>query len=436
MQTIEDIKTAVANAIESEKEKLLELGNWFWKNPEPGFREYKTSKRAIDSLKALGLPVQENLAITGFRAELDTGKPGPVFAILGELDSLIMPNHPECDPETGAAHACGHNGSITALIGVATGLVKANAAGALCGKILFIGTPAEEGIEQDFREDLVQAGKISCISGKPQLIFEGVFDDVGLAMMNHLSTKFGYHSHNGCINKKITFRGKSCHAASPEGGINALNAATLAQTAIGLLRESLGYSDKIRIHGIITNGGNAVNVIPDEVTMEYMLRAPTVEEIVSISDRFDRVVLHAAGAAECKAEIKTSYGSLPATESPEFGAVIRKIVEELCPGAAFDADNAFYKSCTDMCDIEAIMPAIHSYVPGTGGACHGNDFRITDPYTAYIVNAKVEALTAVELLYGNAEAGQRLIAGKKDRMPIPEYIKLVRSLNKTVSSGD
>ncbi len=115
MLTIEDVKTAVANAIESKKEKLLELGNWFWKNPEPGYREYKTSKHAVNSLKALGLPVQENLAVTGFRAELDTGKPGPVLALLGELDSLIMPNHPECDPETGAVHSCGHHGSITAL---------------------------------------------------------------------------------------------------------------------------------------------------------------------------------------------------------------------------------------------------------------------------------------------------------------------------------
>ncbi len=282
----------------------------------------------------------------------------------------------------------------------------------------------------------MQTGKISCISGKAQLICEGVFDDVDLAMMNHLSTKFGYHSHNGCINKKITFRGKSCHAATPEAGFNALNASTLAQTAIGLLRESLGYSEKIRIHGIITNGGNAVNVIPDEVTMEYMLRAPSVGEIVSISERFDRIVLHAGGAAECKAEIETLYGSLPAVESPEFGAVIRKIVGELHPDAAFDADNAFYKSCTDMCDVEAILPAIHSYVPGAGGTFHGNNFKITDPYTAYIVNAKVEALTAVELLYGDAEAGKKLAAGKKDKMPVPEYIKLVRSLNKTVSSSD
>ncbi len=431
---MKEVKAAVAEAIEAEKENIITMGNWFWKNPEPGYREHKTSQYAIAALKKLGLPVMENLAVTGFRAELDTGKPGPVFAILGELDSLIMPNHPECDPETGAVHACGHNASITALIGAATGLVKANAANELCGKILFIGTPAEEGIEMDFRKS--QQGKISCISGKSQLICEGVFNDVDLAMMNHVAKEFGYHSHNGCVNKKITFRGKSCHAARPETGTNALNASAIAQTAIGLLRESLGYSDKIRIHGIITNGGNAVNIIPDEVTMEYMLRAPSIPEIVSISDRFDRIVLHAAGAAECAASVETDCGCMPASESPEFGAVIKNIVAELQPQAAFHADDVFYKSCTDMCDVETILPAIHCYVPGAGGAAHGNDFAIADPYTAYVINSKVEALAAVELLGGNAEKGRALAERRKDLMPVPEYIKLIRSISKTVSTED
>ena len=141
-----------------------------------------------------------------FRADIDTGRPGPTVAILGELDSLIIPSHPECDKETGAVHSCGHNASATALFGAAVGLIDSGAVSDLCGKIALIGAPAEEGIEMDYRKSLIDEGKISFIAGKPQLISEGVFDDVDVSYMHHLGgKKFGYNDHNGCVNKRIVF---------------------------------------------------------------------------------------------------------------------------------------------------------------------------------------------------------------------------------------
>ena len=270
MSNIENARAAALAAIKQSENTILEAGRWIWNNPEPGYREVKTSAYIIEALKKLGLEVKTGLALTGFRADIDTGKPGPTIAIMGEMDSLLIPNHPQCDKTTGAVHACGHNIGGAGLIGTAVALLAVK--DQLCGRIALIGTPAEEGIEMDYRKSLMDAGKIQAISGKSQMLIEGVLDDIDIAFMNHLSGSFGHRDHNGAINKRLTFHGVSCHAAGPQNGKNALNAATLAMNAIALMRESYSNSNMMRVHGIITGGGEAVNVIPNEVTMEYMLR--------------------------------------------------------------------------------------------------------------------------------------------------------------------
>jgi amidohydrolase len=384
----------------------------------------------------MGLEVKTGLAVTRFRADIDTGRPGPTVAVLGELDSLVLPNHPECDKSTGAVHACGHNASATSLIGTAVGLLESGVLDSLCGKIALIGTPAEEGIEMDYRKGLIDAGKIQSISGKSQLIREGVFDDIDISYMHHLSSHYGYNDHNGCVNKKITILGKSCHAASPQKGHNALNGSTMALNAIAMLREVYSDNAYVRIHGIITNGGDAVNIIPDTVTMEYMLRAPTLDSIVSLNDRFDKVVMYAAKAAECEAVIETVHGYMPLYDDPELGEVMCDVVKELVPGIELVPNQKFFSSCTDMGDIAMIIPAVHGYCLGGKGTSHGIDYGIGDQYKAYIENSILNALIAVELLRDDAAKGKKIAAGKKDLLPISEYIKTINNLSKTVRSTD
>ena len=427
-------RAAVKSAIERNKQRLFEIGEHIWKNPEPGYREFKTSKYLTDILRNMGLEVKTGLAVTGFRADIDTGRPGPTIAVLGELDSLILPNHPECDKETFAVHACGHNASATALIGTAIGLLESGVLDSLCGKIALIATPAEEGIEMDYRKNLIKQGKIGSIAGKSQLLREGVFDDVDISYMHHLSSHYGYNDHNGCVNKKITFHGKSCHAASPQRGHNALNASTLAQNAIAMLREVYSNDKYIRIHGIITNGGDTVNIIPDNVTMEYMLRAPDLEKILSLNERFDNIVMYAAKAAECEATIETLNGYMPLIDDRLLGEYMEEAVKYIRPDAEYEHE-AFFSSCTDMGDIATVIPAIHGYACG-GGTGHGIDYHIADPYLAYVENSMFNAIAAVDLLFGDAEKGKRVAARKKDLLPIPEYIKIIDRINKTVSSKD
>ena len=433
---LKNILLAVKNTVNQYSAEITEVGEHVWKNPEPGYREEKTSDYLAEKMESLGLTVKRGLAMTGFRADIDTGKPGPVLAILGELDSLILPNHPQCDKSTGAVHACGHNASCASLYGTAAALLKSGALDSMCGKIALIATPAEEGIEMDYRSDLIKQGKIGSIAGKSQLIREGVFNDVDLSYMHHLSNKYGYNDHNGCVNKKITFYGKSCHAARPQDGKNALNAATLALNAIAMLRESYSNDPYIRIHGIITNGGDSVNIIPDKVTMDYMLRAPSLEKIINLNDRFDKAVLYAAKAAECEATVESLNGYMPLIDNHDLGQILGKTAEELFPGIKYDYNETFYASCTDMGDVATVIPAVHGYTPGCSGTGHGIDFMIANPEDAYVNSSLLSAALAVKLLYGDAEPAKKIAEQKKDLLPIPEYIKIIDKLNRTLSGRE
>ena len=406
---------------------IISLAKDIWKNPETGYRENRTSALLVKTLQDLGFEVKTGLAVTGFRADLDTGKPGPVVAIMGELDALLIPSHPEA--VNGAAHSCGHNTSAAALIGTAIGLKAAVQSGELCGKIVFIGTPAEEGIELEYRQSLIKEGKIASIAGKSQLLRERVLDDVDIAFMHHLSNRYGFNDHNGSVCKKIVFSGKSCHAARPENGINALNAMNLALHAIALLRESYSGSDKVRFHGIVSDGGQSVNIIPDRVEMDYMLRAETVENLVEVHRRFDNAVIHAAAAAECKVEITTLHYSMPLYDDLELGKELQNVVKELLPGTEYDFNSTFFASCTDMGDVATVIPAVHGYVPGMTGTSHGKDYCVCDYHSACVIPALINARLTIELLMNNAEKGRKIAARKADLMPIDEYIRIIDDIS-------
>ena len=286
----------------------------------------------------------------------------------------------------------------------------------------------------DFAQTLIDAGKIKSIAGKSQLIREGVFDDIDLAYMQHLSVYYGYHRHNGAINKRITFHGKSCHASGPQFGKNALNAMTLALNAIALLRESYSNEKFVRIHGIVTNGGDAVNIIPDKITMDYMIRAMEVDKLLKLNSRFDNAVLYAAKAAECEASIDTFNGYMPLENNPDLGNLMKETAYQMFPDIQYKDNSPDGAGSTDAGDVALIVPMVHGDIPGGGGEFHGNSFFVADPQTAYVRHSILNAALAVNLLYGKAEAAQMIADQKKNLMPIPEYIEMIDRINRTVSS--
>ena len=163
-------------AVEKHKKIILEAERHIWNNPESGYREYNTSMYMESKFRELGykdIIKAEN--IPGFYTTIDTGKPGPTVLILAEMDSLICPNHPESDPDTGCVHACGHHAQCAAILGVAGALKQKNVTDELCGRIKLCLVPAEELIEIEYRTELKNKGIIKYFGGKGEFLYRGYF---------------------------------------------------------------------------------------------------------------------------------------------------------------------------------------------------------------------------------------------------------------------
>ena len=141
-----------------------------WNMPETGYFEYKTNDYMIKAFEKMGYELTKAENITGFYTVVDTGKPGPTVLVLAELDALICPTHPECDKETGAVHCCGHHVQCATMLGIASALKEKEVLEGLSGKIKLCVVPAEEGIEQSRRKELVKQGIIKYLSGKSEFI--------------------------------------------------------------------------------------------------------------------------------------------------------------------------------------------------------------------------------------------------------------------------
>src|SRR5215468_8875394 len=231
--TRDELKQRVYQAIDQRADEIIGLGEQIRRHPELGFKEVKTARLVEETFRKIGLAPKPGLAMTGVRADAPGhGGDGPTFALLGELDALVVAGHPEADPATGAAHACGHNAQIAGLLGAAMGLVVTNAAQHLAGRLVFFAVPAEEYGDVEWRVSQARAGKLEFLGGKPELLRLGHFDDVDLAMMIHTTSrsedgKAGVPaSNNGCIVKTVRYIGRAAHAGgAPHMGVNALYAA-------------------------------------------------------------------------------------------------------------------------------------------------------------------------------------------------------------------
>src|SRR5437868_12971369 len=314
-----ELKERVYAAIDRRAEEIVGLGERIRKHPELGFKEVKTARLIEETLAGLGLKPKTGLGLTGVRAEAPgRAGDGPTFALLGELDALVVAGHPDGDPATGAAHACGHNAQVAALMGAAMGLLDAKAFDALAGRVVFFAVPAEEYGDIEWRIGQARAGRLEFLGGKPELLRLGHFDDVDLAMMIHTTSrpedgKAGVpDSNNGCLVKTIRYIGKAAHAGgAPHMGINALYAAQIGMAAINAIRETFRDEDTIRVHPIITHGGSQVNVIPGDVRIETYVRGRTVEAILEAERKVDRAFRAGALALGARVEIETLPGYMP-----------------------------------------------------------------------------------------------------------------------------
>ena len=434
MPSKEDLKRLAFQEIDNRSDELVNLAKDILQNPEPGFRETKTSGLVARKFAELGVPFRAGLALTGVRMDLIGGTAGPALAILGELDSLIVNEHPYANPDTGAAHACGHHCQIAMMFGAAMALMQPDVLSALSGRLIFMAVPAEEYIEIEYRDSLRRQGKIEFLGGKPELIKLGEFDDVDMAMMLHTTSNREDKqlcisgTNNGTVAKRIQFIGRGAHAGgSPHLGINALNAATLALTGIHFNRETFRDEDTIRVHPIITKGGEAVSAVPADVRMETFVRGRTLEAIMDANGKVDRALRAGAMAVGASVNIQTIPGYLPLNQDKSLAEVFETNSLDLV-----GKENVGYVShrtgSTDMGDISHLMPAIHPYVGGASGLAHGADYVVEDYSLAVVTAAKALAATAVDLLADGADRAGNIISGHRPEMTREEYLKFMRGL--------
>ena len=436
MLSKEELKALVFSEIDSRAEEIIRISRTILENPEPGFREMKTSSLVSSKFRELGIPIREGIALTGIKGELKGGSNGPSVALIGELDSLIVEDHPHADSNTGAAHACGHHAQIGMLMGATIGLMTQGVLSALSGRVVLIAVPAEEYIEIEYRGTLRQQEKIEFLGGKPEFIRLGELDDVDIAMMCHTTSNRDERrlcmsgTSNGIVAKKIQFIGRGSHAGgAPHLGINALNAASLALMAIHANRETFQDDDTIRVHPIITKGGEAVSAVPADVRMETFVRGKTLNSVLEANRKVDRALKAGAMAVGAKVNIQTIPGYLPLQQNRSLADVFRanavSIVGEENVGHVEHRTGS-----TDMGDISHLMPAIHPYVGGATGLSHGSDYVVQDYNLAVITAAKALAATVVNLLADGATQGGGIVSGHKPAMTKSEYLSFMRSLAK------
>jgi amidohydrolase len=435
MATIEALKTAVQEAIDRRGQELIEVATTILHNPEPGFREQKTSQLVARKFREFGIPFHDGIALTGLKGMLETENAGPTVAVMGELDSLKVLEHPHADPTTAAAHACGHHCQIAMMLAVGIGLKDAGVLPHLAGRVALLAVPAEEYIEIAYRDQLRREGKLEFLGGKPEFIRLGALDDVDLAMMTHTSSiqtergKIAYGgTNNGIVAKHIRFLGKAAHAGgAPHAGINALNAAMIAMSAIHAQRETYRDEDTIRIHPIITQGGIAVSSVPADVHMETFVRGKTIEAFLTANQQVDRALRAGAMAVGGRVEVTTLPGYLPIQNDSSMLDIYAANAAALV-GESNLTQLGHRTGSTDMGDVSQLMPVIHPYVVAATGTGHGSDYLVQDYELGVLTAAKAMAMTVIDLLANRAHHARTIKADYQAPLTKAQYLSLMRSM--------
>ena len=379
----EKLKQAIVRQIDSDSPRLKELALKIHANPELGLKEFKASDWLSQYLIENGFTLERGICglPTAFRATYGKGK--PIVALLAEYDAL-----------PGMGHACGHNLICTIAVGAA--IVSKQIVDRYGGTILVIGTPAEE----------MWAGKVTMAK-------EGAFNDLDVALIVHPDTiDLATTNALACQNLMIEFFGKSAHAAAnPEMGINALEAMILSFNAINSLRQHIRST--ARIHGIVTDGGKAPNVVPDHSAATFIVRAADDADLDELEEKVINCFIGAATATSARLEYRWDelrYAAMRSnmTLAHLYADNMRTIGREM----HFPKPDTSTGS-TDMGNVSQLTPAIHPMVAiaPRGISIHSPEFASAaaseDGIKGMCDAAKALAMTVADLL-SNSETMRKV----------------------------
>jgi amidohydrolase len=368
------LKSEVSKRVEQQRQELVKLSLNIHANPELGFEENKASAWLTDYLVANSFQVENGVGglTTAFKAVYGSNR--PVIALFAEYDAL---------PEIG--HACGHNIIAASAVGaaVACKCVIDNYG----GKVVVFGTPAEE-----------------LFGGKVPMLREGVFDGVDVAMIIHPGVRDAATAEVlACIGLEVEFFGKAVHAAAyPERGVNALEAMILSFNAVNSLRQHI--KDRARIHGIITHGGEAANVVPAYSAAKFLVRAKDDAYLGELEQKVLNCFEGAALATGARLDYKWSeIVYAPMKNNLVLAQLFARNLESLGRKVQpFETDFGF--GSTDMGNVSQVIPAIHPSVAiaSPDVLLHSADFAVAaaseSGHNGLLDAAKALSMTVVDLL--------------------------------------
>lgn len=410
--------------LDENREELFALGDRLFRSPELGYKEFKTKKILTDYFESHGLKVEDLGCRTAFRVSIGSGTPH--IGLIAELDAIPTLGHPFENKTDHAAHSCGHS-TQCAIMAYTLVHLKYRIGK---GTVTLYFTPGEEFTDVPFRKQLIRNGEISYIGGKVNLLTGGCFDREDLFIHLHTMGQSEYHfSLNstlaGFVYKEITFHGRASHAAvAPHNGINALNAFVLFDNALNLLRETFREEDFMRIHGILREGGQTVNSIPERTVYECYVRSLNQDALKDTAARVDNAARHCARALGASASIRTTPGYLPMHQSKAINDVIRKHMLKFCkPGEIHE--NEISMAAGDIGDLSLFKPTVQFGYSGFGGNCHGKDLCILDKDRAYLEPSKIVYDTVVDLLEDPVQV-KRIKKEFKPSMTMEEYLAYLK----------
>lgn len=429
---IDETGQRILRLIDVHKDQIIAFAEDIAAHPEPGYEEFCTAGKTAEVLKNLGYKVTEHLARTGVKGTKSI-KEGPSLTVIGELDAIGCHSHPNANPVTGVAHACGHHAQMAAMIGCAIAMADPDVQKCLAGTVNFLAVPAEEYIDADKRARLKKEGIEFCC-GKSEMIRTGVFDDTDIALTTHVHMVpveedfyLGNPACNGYSAERVTVRGKAAHGAiDPWNGVNALSITTSAIQMMGLMRETFREEDHVRLHNVIRKAGDVINSVPDEAIVETKVRAASLDKICEITDMVNRAYAGSAYAFGGKIEMEKLQGYMPIIPRAADNALI-EAADDLGLNYRTVQKGDFNNACTDVGDLGHLVPVVNFTFKGFEGKLHGADFKITDPEKAYILPAKLLALTVYKLLKNGGQEAKKITKSYTPVFNKESYIQYVKN---------
>lgn len=429
---IDETGQRILRLIDVHKDQIIAFAEDIAAHPEPGYEEFCTAGKTAEVLKNLGYKVTEHLARTGVKGTKSI-KEGPSLTVIGELDAIGCHSHPNANPVTGVAHACGHHAQMAAMIGCAIAMADPDVQECLAGTVNFLAVPAEEYIDADKRARLKKEGIEFCC-GKSEMIRTGVFDDTDIALTTHVHMVpveedfyLGNPACNGYSAERVTVRGKAAHGAiDPWNGVNALSITTSAIQMMGLMRETFREEDHVRLHNVIRKAGDVINSVPDEAIVETKVRAASLDKICEITDMVNRAYAGSAYAFGGKIEMEKLQGYMPIIPRVADNALI-EAADDLGLNYRTVQKGDFNNACTDVGDLSHLVPVVNFTFKGFEGKLHGADFKITDPEKAYILPAKLLALTVYKLLKNGGQEAKKIAKSYTPVFNKESYIQYVKN---------